>query len=84
MTTDVVSGSMGSAHLVDKISGSELTMRSEGDTFKAETKVGPTGRTLICVPLYQVARMVNSLSSGTQGSMVIYDEDGIENEMISM
>lgn len=85
VNTKVKSDMMGAPHLVDKATGSELTVRSEGDSFEATTKFNAnTGRKLHCIQIQDVAKIVHNLSSGTPGSVSIKDQLGIHRDILGI
>ena len=85
VTTKVENDENGSPHLIDKVSGQELTVRSEGDSFETVAKVNPfTKKKLNCVSINEVAAMVNDLSKGTPGSVAMKDEDGLSTKIMSI
>lgn len=82
--TKVEVGPMGASHLLDT-QGNEITVRGDGDSFVAITKFDAvTGRRLNCLPIEDVAVMVSDISKGTQGSVIVNDEDGHESEILSI
>mmetsp|Transcript_6419 Transcript_6419/g.11736 ORF Transcript_6419/g.11736 Transcript_6419/m.11736 type:complete len:321 (-) Transcript_6419:149-1111(-) len=85
VTTEIGQDEEGLPHLVDRASGRELTVRAEGDTFVTQQIVDPvTSRRLNCIPIHEVARMVNDLSHGVAGSVVGQDEDGASKKVVSL
>ena len=81
--TQVESNAMGAHHLVDKVSGEELTVRSDGDTFVTTSRIDAlTSRKLNCIAISDVAKLVNDVATATPGSLVIKDIDGVEKEII--
>lgn len=84
VTTEIAQDGEGLPHLVDRASGGELTVRTEGDTFDTRQVVDPvTSRRLNCIPIHEVARMVNNLSHGVAGSVVEHDTDGASKKVVS-
>ncbi len=83
--TKVDSDAMGAPHLVDKATGSELTVRNQGDSFEVTSKFDrTTGRQLQCIRIHDVAKMVHDVESGTPGSVVIKDELGIQKDIMTI
>ena len=81
--TKVESDAMGAHHLLDKVSGEELTVRSDGDTFVTTPRVDAlTSRKLNCLAISDVAKLVNDVATATPGSLVIKDQDGVEKEIL--
>ena len=81
--TKVESNAMGAHHLIDKVSGEELTVRSDGDTFVTTPRFdAPTGRRLNCLAINDVAKLVNDVATATPGSLVIKDQDEVEKEIL--
>ena len=81
--TKVGSDAMGAHHLIDKVSGEELTVRSDGDTFVTTSRFDAlTSRKLNCLAIHDVAKLVNDVATATPGSLVIKDQDGIEKEIL--
>ena len=81
--TKVESDAMGAHHLLDKVSGEELTVRSDGDTFVTTPRFDAlTSRKLNCLAISDVAKIVNDAATATPASLVIKDQDGVEKEII--
>lgn len=81
--TKVESDAMGAHHLLDKVSGEELTVRSDGDTFVTTPRFDAlTSRKLNCLAISDVAKLVNDVATATPGSLVIKDQDGVEKEIL--
>lgn len=83
--TSIKTDVAGVAHLTDKASGNELTVRSEGDMLESfEHYDALTDRKLTCVAVGDVAHMVNNLSTGTTSTLVMKNAEGVQTQVISI
>ena len=83
--TDVALDESGTPHLTFKNSGEDVTIRSTGDSFSTlGTIEADSGRKLNCLPIADVAKMVNDLSSGTPASITFKNEAGLEDAIIPL
>jgi hypothetical protein len=83
--TDVALDESGTPHLTFKNSGEDVTIRSTGDRFSTlGTIEANSGRKLSCLPITDVAKMVNDLSSGTPASIAFKNEAGLEDAIIPL
>ena len=73
----------GVTHLSDKKTGDVLTVRGDGDTFVADQR-SLEGESFQCVPITQVAAMVNDVAHATPASLVFKNEEGIESNVLSL
>lgn len=81
--THVSSDAAGTPHLVDR-HGEDISVRAEGIVAVATYRELRSGREVTCVPIHDVARAVNGLSSSTEASLLVSDGDGNTRDILPL
>lgn len=81
--TDVVVDSSGAPHLADKKTGKEITVKADG-VVAGTTPRFLNGNEVTCVPINEVAGVVNGLASSAKASIVFHDAEGLETKIMPL
>ena len=81
--TDVVVDSSGAPHLADKKTGKEISVKADG-VVAGTTPRFLNGKEVTCVPINEVAGVVNGLASSTKASIVFHDAEGLETKIMPL
>ena len=73
----------GAPHLADKKTGKEITVKADG-VVAGTTPRFLNGKEVTCVPINEVAGVVNGLASSAKASIVFHDAEGLETKIMPL